>query len=199
MISKRLLLIMCLLILTVHIVAEGSPGLRFHFVDNQTAFQVSRGSTTDTHIIIPPTHNGLPVRRIESSGFVDFHEMTYVSLPDGLVSIGNRSFRFCTGLTSINIPDGVTSIGIAAFDGCTGLTSVTLPDGLITISNFAFSGCTSLTSIVIPRSVIRMGTGVFANCPNLTIYVEAEGPSQGWDFTWNPDDLPVVWGHVIDN
>ena len=37
------------------------------------------------------------------------------TIPDGVTSIRNSAFRYCTGLTDVTIPDGVTSIGVSAF------------------------------------------------------------------------------------
>ena len=50
-----------------------------------------------------------------------------ISIPDGVLSIGNYAFRNCSGLTSITIPNSVTSIGSSAFSGCTSLESITIP------------------------------------------------------------------------
>ena len=41
-----------------------------------------------------------------------------------IISIGDRAFYGCTGLTSVTIPDSMESIGWLAFSGCTSLTSV---------------------------------------------------------------------------
>ena len=38
-----------------------------------------------------------------------------VSLPEGLLSIGKRAFRYCLGLTEVDIPDSVTTSGAGAF------------------------------------------------------------------------------------
>ena len=55
-------------------------------------------------------------------------------------------------LTSITIPDSVTSVGYRAFSGCTGLTSITIPDSVTTIGSDAFSNCTNLTIYCYPNS-----------------------------------------------
>ena len=85
-----------------------------------------------------------------------------------VVSIGEKTFSGCTGLTSIDIPDGVTTIGVSAFSGCTGLTSIDIPDGVTTIGTSAFSGCTGLTSINIPDGVTTIGDYAFYYCGGLT-------------------------------
>ena len=74
-------------------------------------------------------------------------EITSVSLPDGLTSIGDRAFKDCIGLTSVTIPSNVTKIGNHAFNFCTGLTSVTIPESVTSIGNYAFYSCTGLTSV----------------------------------------------------
>ena len=92
----------------------------------------------------------------------------YVSLPDGITSIGEWAFRDCSGLTSIEIPNRVTSIGSDAFDGCSGLTSVTIGNRVTSIGNTAFSYCTGLTSVTIPNSVTGIGDYAFYECYHLT-------------------------------
>ena len=46
------------------------------------------------------------------------------TIPNGVVTIGDRAFYNCSGLTNITIPSSVTSIGYEAIEGCEKLTDV---------------------------------------------------------------------------
>ena len=101
--------------------------------------------------------------------------LTIANIPEGVTSIGNEAFYYCTGLTSITIPEGVTSIGSSAFDGCSGLTSITIPSSVTSIGVYAFYYCTSLTSITLPESVTFIGSYAFDGCSGLTSITIPEG------------------------
>ena len=60
-----------------------------------------------------------------------------ITLPQGLLGIGDHAFASTTSLTSIEIPESVTGIGIYAF-ASTGLASITIPSGVIAIDDRAF-------------------------------------------------------------
>ena len=92
----------------------------------------------------------------------------YVTLPDGLTSIGVHAFYFCSSLTSITIPNSITSIGDAAFSGCFSLTSITIPNSVTSVGDYAFSSCKGLTSITIPNSITSIGDAAFSGCSGLT-------------------------------
>ena len=94
--------------------------------------------------------------------------LSKVTIPNGVTSIGDNAFRYCTGLTDITIPNSVTSIGGDAFSGCTGLTDITIPNSVTDIGVNAFSGCTGLTDITIPNSITSIDSNVFYNCTGLT-------------------------------
>ena len=58
-----------------------------------------------------------------------------------------------TNLSSITLPSTLLSIGKAGMMGNKFLTSIDLPDGLTTIGDGAFAHCTKLNNIVIPDSL----------------------------------------------
>lgn len=99
-------------------------------------------------------------------------QLTSVTLPAGLLYIGNNVFQY-SGITTINIPASVTHIGQNAFSASTALSSVVFAQGhkLGTIQDSAFSN-TALTIVDIPASdpsikKLEIGYGAFTHCPNL--------------------------------
>ena len=111
---------------------------------------------------------------IQSIGDATFYfctKLTSVTIPDSVTNIGSRSFFNCSRLTSVTIPDSVTNIGDLAFFFCTKLMNVTIPDNVTNIGNSAFLWCESLTSVTIPESVTYIGFDAFKGCDKLTLTV----------------------------
>ena len=90
---------------------------------------------------------------------------TVMTVPEGIVCIGDYAFENCTGLTHVTIPSSVTSIGMLAFGNCSSLTSVTIPDSVTSIGQGAFCNCSGLTSVTIPSRVTSIGRDAFADTP----------------------------------
>lgn len=88
-------------------------------------------------------------------------------IPDGVVTIGEKAFCDCTGLTRIVIPDSVTSIESAAFQNCINLESLDIPERVTSIESEAFENCCSLKKLDIPRGVTHLGGGAFNKCRNI--------------------------------
>ena len=77
-------------------------------------------------------------------------------------------------INQIVVCNGVTSIGNYAFYYCSSLTEITISDSVTYIGSYAFSGCTSLTGIAISNSVTRIGNGAFLGCSSLTgVYISS--------------------------
>ena len=116
-----------------------------------------------TSVTIPDS-----VTSIGPEAFAKCESLTSIKLPDSVTSIGDKVFLGCTALTSITIPKSVTSIGTGAFFDCTALTSATLGNSVTSIGTGAFLDCTALTSVTLGNSVTSIGTGAFGRCKSLT-------------------------------
>jgi hypothetical protein len=84
--------------------------------------------------------------------------------PSGVVSIREKAFSGCMGLTSVFLPAGLTSIESGAFSNCRALSSVSLPTTLTSIGNYTFGACWSLASVILPNSITSIDYGAFAGC-----------------------------------
>ena len=92
--------------------------------------------------------------------------LTSVSLPDGLQSIGNGAFSRCA-LNSLSLPDSLSFIGRDAFNGNNGITSLQTPMGLKDIGGAAFRGMSGLTSVTFSPFLKTIGEESFKNCTSL--------------------------------
>ncbi len=106
---------------------------------------ISSHECTDSYIVIPETHQGLPVTAISYAAFA-WTGITGVEISENVTSIGDSAFQDCYALKTVILPDNLRSIGSLAFAG-TGLQSIFLPRGLVSMGREAFLGCDSLTSL----------------------------------------------------
>ena len=117
--------------------------------------------------------------------------VTNLVIPEGVTSIGDRAFQYCSSLTSVTIPDSVTSIGGGAFAYCSSLTSVHITD-IAAWCNISFGDSTSnplfyahnlhlsgelVTRLVIPDSVTSIGDHALSGCSSLTSVTIGSGVS----------------------
>ena len=81
--------------------------------------------------------------------------------------VSRSAFSNCGSLRKITIPEGVISIGDYAFSSCTNLGSITFPSTLTVVGASSFSNCYALKSITIPAGVHTIGADAFYNCMGL--------------------------------
>ena len=63
------------------------------------------------------------------------------------------------------------------------------------IPDYAFYDCYYLTSITIPETVTSIGYYAFYNCQSLRIFCGVDSQPDGWNYYWNSNGRPVVWGY----
>jgi hypothetical protein len=126
-----------------------------------------------------------------------------VTIPDGVLTIGDGAFLECIGLEEIVIPDSVTLIGGRAFRRCFDLRRVTIGRRVRLIGEYAFSRCNSLHEIRLPASVAQLGDYAFSRSPRLiAVHFEGAPPDHGVDvFAGSPVTVYYArdasgWGEV---
>ncbi len=144
-------------------------------------------SSLSGDLVIPDS-----VTWLDGEAFYGCSSLNSVTLPsnDEYTSISERTFQFCSSLTSVTIPDTVTYIGGSAFEGCTSLEYIELPDSVDNIDWWAFAYCplTGLEddTLVISENVGWIGDHAFYACGfnNVIIYsteIGIDGQAFGWD------------------
>ena len=147
--------------------------------DNEGEYYLVEYWGAETELSLPEDIEGSSYEIIMRA-FYNCSNLTSITIPNSVTSIGSSAFYGCSSLTSITIGNSVTSIGSYAFYGCSSLTSITIGNSVTSIGWDAFSYCSNLTSITIPNSVTSIGSSAFHNCSNLT-EVYYGGTSTDWN------------------
>lgn len=132
-----------------------------------SAYKISGCSATATGaLIIPDTHDGLPVTQIDASAF-DGSGITSVTIPASIAAIGANAFGNCLNLSSVTFQGTTVSLGVGVFNSCASLNNVTLPAQLKHIPERTFDNCILLEEISIPSTVTTIGANAFRSCASL--------------------------------
>ena len=103
-----------------------------------------------------------------------------ITIEDTVTNINDHAF-YSTNISSITIPSTVSSIGVGIFRFCSNLKSVEILGNITMIPNETFYGCEKLESITIPASVTEfIGWGAFCDCTSLTS-ITYSGTEEMWN------------------
>ena len=78
-----------------------------------------------------------------------------VNIPSCVVSIGESAFEG-SEIVSVTLPDGIIKIGDRAFKDSADLMKINFPESLISVGDEAFAGCEML-DVELPETVIKIG------------------------------------------
>jgi len=123
--------------------------------------------------------NGYPVWYSQRSKIKEVIIISDTSVsPQGIHTIGDSAFYYCSYLTKITIPSTVTTIGDGAFAN-TSLITIEGMEGVKTFGEYAFQGA-DMTSFTFPKSTTTIGNYIFYNATSLSsIYIPASVTSMG--------------------
>ena len=173
------------------------------------AGEITKYTGSATEVVIPSSYSmledgtiiegsdhtitGIADASSSSEGAFANTNITSVTIPEGVTSIGSYAFYRCSSLTSITIPDSVTSIGDYAFFNCYSLTSITIPNSVTSIEEYAFRDCDSLTSVTIGEGVTSIGVKAFSGCDSLVYVVNKSSVEFNvGDYGTSTSDNPIL-------
>lgn len=141
-------LLLCHLSLSARIIASGSCGANLTWTLADDGLLRISGSGDMNDFIIH--HNDFS----PWNGFEDYVKAIYID--SNVTSIGN--YAFCGfDITSVTIPESVKSIGWGAFSDCCNLETITIPTEVVEIAPQTFRGCSSLSSIIVSQNLKLVG------------------------------------------
>ena len=143
--------------------------------DDGTATVSGTDGDLPENITIPEKINEYTVTEIGSNAFEWNNDLTRISFPDSVETIGEEAFAFCYSLQEVNFtPESkLKSIGVNAFEFNFALYKIVIPNGVTTIEENAFEHCDNLSQITIPASVTSIGDYAFTETGLQTITFEA--------------------------
>ncbi|MDO4510699.1 MAG: leucine-rich repeat protein [Bacteroidales bacterium] len=144
---------------------DATSGLQYELDDaTMTAALTSGANTTTVDITIPSsvTYSGksFTVNEIRGNAFCNLKEITSVTIPSSVETIGSWAFASCSKLATVTIPDGVKYLKFKCFY-FTAITQITIPSTVVEVEDYAFYGCTKLSSVTIKNGVKILGDKVF--------------------------------------
>ena len=143
-------------------------GIKYH-IENGEATIAVQDENLSGNIVIPESisydGNNYYVVRATNGAFQNT-DITSITLPNSITSLGNNCFDACTNLISVKLPNNITSLGDNTFSNCRKLSSIKLPDTLTSLGKYCFSHC-YLTSLILPNSITTLEEGCFFGCENI--------------------------------
>ena len=120
------------------------------------------------------------VQKIAQNAFQNC-EMETLSLPNSLTSLGDgySTFESCNKLKELTIPDGITSVPQYCFRYCSSLEKVNLGKNMESLGYGSFYGCSKMKSIVIPITLTWVSYSADSSCNSLKD-IFYEGGSSDW-------------------
>lgn len=143
-------------------------GIKYH-IENGEATIAVQDETLSGDIVIPESisydENNYSVVRATNGAFQNT-DITGITLPNSITSLGNSCFKLCNKLTSVKLPDNITSLGDETFMTCSKLSSINIPNTLTSLGEFCLAFC-NITKLTLPNSITNLGNNCFQSCENL--------------------------------
>lgn len=86
-----------------------------------------------------------------------------ITIPEGIVAIGQDAFKSCTLLKEVKLPSTLKTISIGAFSDCISLKEIIIPEGVKVIPQRMLAGCTRLEKVVLPEGLLTIEEDAFSN------------------------------------
>jgi hypothetical protein len=189
--SQRLMILGFLLL----VMPTGVQAQFYYTVTNGTVTITGYWATSGV-VVIPDTITGLPVTAIGDTAFALDDNLTSLTIPNTVTSIGDHAFSD-TSLTNVTIPNSVTNIGVGTFGGCPYLAAISVETNnpaYTSVSGVLFNQSQTtmidypggkVGSYSIPNSVTSIGDYACNGCTGLTSLIIPNSVTSIGDYALN--------------
>lgn len=129
--------------------AAADTQYKFEYQTVNNEITISKCTGNSDELVIPSTLNGHNVTAIDDGAFENLCNLTRLTIPSTVKTIGEKAFQGCSKLEKLTIPNSVVSIGNGAFLNCSSLKSVEIGTGLKSVGIYAFGACPELSEITV--------------------------------------------------
>ena len=141
---------------------------------------------------------GSEVEHIPAYLCYGMENLTSVTIPNSVTSIGDGAFGDCSGLTKTNYMGDIagwcginfgrwgsnpTAYSHNLYINNVEVKDLVIPNSVTSIGMYAFEGCSGLTSVTIPNSVTSIGEYAFYDCSGVTKFICEGTPTFEEDYT----------------
>ncbi|MBD5174894.1 MAG: leucine-rich repeat domain-containing protein [Bacteroidales bacterium] len=160
---------------------EGST-LTYETIDEGTCMVTGYQEPLSKALQIPSKANNYDVVAIYERAFYNCDDLTSVTIPNSVKSVGKSAFEYCNGLKKAEFAsiealcniqfdnEFSNPLGYAHrlyIDGKE-VIKIEIPESVSAIGNSTFQGCSELISVTIPASVTSIGDYAFYYCTGLS-------------------------------
>ena len=172
---------------------EFTKGDITYSITSVSTVEVISVSNSLKRVIIPESvsNNGTTykVTTLAERSFEGRDDITYLSIPSSIKSIGEYAFMDCGSNFEVNIKSleawcdvkfgnqhsSPLSSAKAFYLNDVEVKSLSIPNGVTSIPSYAFYQCRSISSLSIPSTVISVGSSAFEDCTGLKSITLSKG------------------------
>lgn len=179
-----------------------SGGLTF-VTTSDTTVELSAADVNEGEVVIPETVTDASgktytVTSIGAKVFYDKRQITSVSMPNTILSIGNEAFKFCMGMTKAQLSENLETIGANAFQTTRALTEINWPATLKSIKAYAFQYSTGYSGQIRLPKGISLDDYAFINMSKATsLWLDGQPSEWGVDQCMGCNELTEFYVNCL--
>ena len=170
--KKRIWICLTMALCLLTLLAGGTAEELFELEDAGTLVSYNGNGA---EVEVPAEVNGEAVRALGEGLFYGHEEITFLAIPEGVISIDMGATSRMKGLKEVVLPESLCEILESGFYDCEMLEKITFPADLLYIGSNSFRYCSSLREIVFTGPVPILGRNCFEGLPSDAVFRVPEG------------------------